>query len=148
MRAWKKVAVAVLMCCLTGWAGIPLAVGQDKPAGSGAPDPRLKSLVGTWEGRVELKTSMEEPSRVLVIREKAGQLEGRWGIPGKGLERVVLSTELDGSRPKISFKNKAGNTYALELVKEDWLSGKMVLTGGGRGTSATDRPVQLERKKK
>ena len=96
---------------------------------------------------MELKTSMEEPSRVLVIQEKAGHLEGRFGIPGKGLERVVLSTEFDGSRPKISFKNKAGNTYALELVKEDWLSGKMILTGGGRGTSATDRPIQLERKK-
>jgi len=147
LRAWKKVAVAALMCCLTGLAGSPLAVGQDKPAQSGALDPRLKSLVGTWEGRLELKTSMEEPSRVLVIQEKAGHLEGRFGIPGKGLERVILSTEFDGSRPKISFKNKAGNSYTLELVKEDWLSGKMVLTGGNRGTSTTDRPVQLERKK-
>src|SRR5262245_52533232 len=122
---WKKVTAARLRCCLTGLVGSPPAVGQDNPAQSGALDPRLKSLVGTWEGRVELKTSMDEPSRVLVIQEKAGHLEGRFGIPGKGLERVVLSTEFDGSRPKISFKNKAGNTYDLEprqgrlAVRED-----------------------------
>lgn len=146
MRASMSLVVAVAVFGLAAWATAP-AIGQDKPAASGALDPCLKSLVGTWEGRVELKTSMEEPGRVLVVRERAGQLEGRFGIPGKGLERVVLSTDFDGGRPKISFKNKAGNTYTLELVKEDWLSGKMVLSGGGRGTSVTDRPVQLERKK-
>jgi hypothetical protein len=60
----------------------------------------------------------------------------------------VLSTEVDGGRPKISFKNSSGNAYTLELVKEDWLTGKMTLTGGTRGSgSSPDRPVELERKK-
>lgn len=85
---------------------------------------------------------------MLVIQEKAGQLEGRFGLPGKGLERIALSTDLDGGRPKVSFKLNNGNTYTLELAKDDWLSGKMTLTGGQRGSgSSPDRPVQLERKK-
>jgi hypothetical protein len=132
---------------LAAWAAVP-ALGQDKPAESNALEPRLKPLVGTWEGRVELKQSRDEQGRVLVIQEKAGQLEGRFGLPGKGLERIALSTDLDGGRPKVSFKLNNGNTYALELVKDDWLSGKMTLTGGQRGSgSSPDRPVQLERKK-
>jgi hypothetical protein len=140
------VAVVVAVFGLAAWAMVP-AIGQDKPAESGALDPRLKSLVGTWEGRVELKMSRDEQGRVLVIQERAGQLEGRFGLPGKGLERVVLSSEVDGGRPKISFKNSAGNFYSLELVKDDWLTGKMTLTGGTRGSTSPDRPVQLERKK-
>jgi hypothetical protein len=135
VRASMMIVVAVAAFGLAAWATVP-AIGQDKPVESGALDPRLRPLVGTWEGRVELKQSREEQERVLVIQEKAGHLEGRFGPPDKGLERVGLATDLDGGRPKVSFK----------LVKDDWLSGKMILTGGGRGTSATDRPVQLERK--
>jgi len=141
------VAVAVLVLGLTAWVAIPVAVSQDKPAESGALDPRLKPLIGTWEGRVQLQQSRDEQGRVLVIQERAGQLEGRYGLPGKGLERVVLSVELDGSRPKISFRNSAGNTVTMELVKEDWLSGTLVLTGGARGSSSPNRPIELERKK-
>ena len=145
MRASMMIAVAVAVFGLTARATLP-AIGQDKPVESGALDPRLRPLVGTWEGRVELKQSRDEQGRVLVIQEKAGHLEGIFGPPDKGLERVVLATDLDGGRPKVSFKLKNGNTYTLELVKDDWLSG-MILTGGRRGTSATDRPIQLERKK-
>ena len=146
MRASMMIAVAVAVFGLAVWATVP-AVGQDKPADSGALDPRLKSLVGTWEGQVQLRTSREEPGRVLVIQERAGQLEGRYGVSGKGLERVALSVDVDGGRPKISFKTSAGNNVELELVKEDWLSGKMTLTGGQRGTGSPDRPFQMERKK-
>ena len=65
----------------------------------------------------------------------------------QGLERVGLATDLDGGRPKVTFKLKNGNTYVLELVKDDWLSGKMTLTGGSRSSTSPDRPVSLERKK-
>jgi hypothetical protein len=140
------VAVVVAVFGLAVWATVP-AIGQDKPAESGALDPRLKSLVGTWEGQVQLRESRSEQGRVLVIQERSGQLEGRFGVSGKGLERVVLATEVDGGRPKISFKVSSGNTYSLELVKDGWLSGKMTLTGGNRGGSSPDRPVELERKK-
>jgi hypothetical protein len=140
------VVVTVAMFGLATWATVP-ALGQDKPAQSGALDPRLKPLVGTWEGRVEFRQSRVEQRRMLVIKEKAGQLEGRFGIPGKGLEQVVLAAALDTGRPQISFKVSSGNTFALELLKDDWLSGKMTLTGGSRGASMTDLPVQLERKK-
>ena len=146
MRASKMLAAAVAVFGLAVGATVP-AVGQDKPAESGALDPRLKPLVGTWEGRVELKQSREEQGRILVIQEKAGHLEGRFGPPDKGLERVGLATDLDGGRPNVSFKVKSGNTYVLELVKDDWLSGKMTLTGGSRGSTSPDRPVSLERKK-
>src|SRR4030095_1807343 len=131
------IAVAVSAFGLAAWATVP-AIGQDKPVESGALDPRLRPLVGTWEGRVELKQSREEQGRVLVIQEKAGHLEGRFGPPDKGLERVGLATDLDGEN---------GNTYALELVKDDWLSGKMTLTGGSRGSTSPDRPGSLEGKK-
>ena len=146
MRASMMSAAAMAVFGLTVWATIP-AVGQNKPAEIGALDPRLKSLVGTWEGQVQLRTSREEQGRVLVIQERAGQLEGRFGVAGKGLERVALSVDVDGGHPKLSFKNSSGNTVELELVKENWLSGKMVLTGGSRSGNSPDRPLQMERKK-
>lgn len=97
VRASMMIAVAVAAFGLAAWATVP-AIGQDKPVESGALDPRLRPLVGTWEGRVELKQSREEQGRVLVIQEKAGHLEGRFGPPDKGLERVGLATDLDGGR--------------------------------------------------
>ena len=96
---------------------------------------------------MQFRNSRDDESRVLIIREKAGQLEGRYGVPDKELERVVLSVEVDGSRPKVSFKNKGGNSVSLELLKEDWLSGTMVLTGGGRGAGSANRPMEMQRKK-
>ena len=44
------------------------------------------------------------------------------------------------------FGLAAWATVPLELVKDDWLSGKMTLTGGSRGSTSSDRPVSLERK--
>ena len=82
-----------------------------------------------------------------MIQEKAGQLEGRYGVSGKGLERVALSVEPGASRPRIQFTTGSGNTVSLELAREDWLSGKMTLTGGGRGGGSSERPMELQRKK-
>jgi hypothetical protein len=82
------IVVATAVLGLTASATAP-AVGQDKPAESGALDPRLKQLVGTWDARVELKQSRDEQGRVLVIKERAGQLEGRFGLPGKGSRRLL-----------------------------------------------------------
>jgi hypothetical protein len=53
------------------------------------------------------------------VSERRGHFDSRFGVPGKN----------------------------LELVKEDWLTGKKTLTGGTRGGSSPDRPVELERKK-
>jgi hypothetical protein len=62
------------------------------------------------------------------------------------IELLFHSLPLDRA-PPISVQVKNGNSYKLELVKEDWLSGTMILTGGNRGSSSPDRPIQLERKK-
>jgi hypothetical protein len=72
VRASTKAIVAVFALGLAASVATPAAVGQDKPSESGPLDPRLKPLVGTWEGRVELKMSREEQGRTLVIRERGG----------------------------------------------------------------------------
>jgi hypothetical protein len=113
--------------------------GPQLLVGSNALDPRLKSLIGIWEGRV-----LRHGARVLVITENEGQLVARYGIPGKNLGRVNLSTEMVGSLLTVSFVTGAGSNVELKLLEEDWLSGVFVLSGGlefGR------RSMDLQRKR-
>jgi hypothetical protein len=86
-------------------------------------DPRLKPLVGTWEGRVRWQNSRAEEGRVLLIVEKAGQLQAQYGVTGQKLFPVNLSIDTSGSRLKLSFTTGAGNPVALMLEKDDYLIG-------------------------
>jgi hypothetical protein len=123
------------------------AAAQEKPAESPALDPRLKALVGTWEGRVRWQSSRAEEGRVLVIAEKAGQLQAQYGVSGQKLFPVNLSVDTSGSRLKISFTTGAGNPVVLALEKDDYLTGTFTLSGSSRGGGSNERPIDLQRKK-
>ena len=118
--------------------------GPQPLVGSNALDPRLKPLIGIWEGRVLLQFSRSNEARVLVITENAEQMVARYGIPGRNLGRVNLSTEMVGSLLTVRFVTSAGSRVELRLLEEDWLSGELVESSGiGFGT----RSMNLQRKR-
>jgi hypothetical protein len=144
---------ALLLVCVTAVgllfsAGLPpyAAASEDKLAEKTAVDPRLQPLIGTWEGRVRFAASKSDESRTLVIEDKDGQLRGRYGVTGKGLAPVDLSTAVVGSRVQVRFQTGAGNNVTLDLARDNWLTGTFVVTSGRSGGSA-ERPIDLERKK-
>jgi hypothetical protein len=110
-------------------------------------DPRLKPLVGTWEGRVRWQNSRAEEGRVLLIVEKAGQLQAQYGVTGQKLFPVNLSIDTSGSRLKLSFTTGAGNPVALMLEKDDYLIGTFTLSATGRSGGSNERPIDLQKKK-
>jgi hypothetical protein len=140
-------AVASASLCFVASASMPAAVGQEKAAESSVLDPRLKPLIGTWEGRVRWANSRAEEGRILVIEEKAGQLQAQYGLPGQKLSPVNLSVETSGSRLKVGFTTGAGNPVALYLEKDDYLTGTFTVSGSGRGGGSPERPMDLQRKK-
>jgi hypothetical protein len=109
-------------------------------------DSRLKPLVGTWEGRVRWQNSRAEEGRVLLIEEKAGQLQAQYGVTGQKLFPVNLSIDTSGSRLKVSFTSGAGNPVALMLETDDYLTGTFTLSAGRSGGSNA-RPIDLLKKK-
>ena len=86
VRASMKAVVVVLALGLAASGRDSVVVGQDKPAETGALDPRLKPLVGTWEGRVELKHLAKSKAACSSCRERAGRARGRFGLPARGLD--------------------------------------------------------------
>jgi hypothetical protein len=141
------VLLAVAWLGVTASVATPVAVGQEKPAASDALDPRLKPLIGTWEGRVRFQSSKDEEGRVLVIREKDGQLEGRYGIVGKNPSRVALSVEAHEANPGVTFTTSNGHRVILQLAREDWLTGKYILGSVNRGAGSPERQIDFQRKK-
>jgi hypothetical protein len=147
VRTVLTVSACAMWLVLLAWADVSPVMSQDKPSASKALDPRLESLIGTWEGRVRLATSKSDESRTLIVQEKDGQLGVRYGITGKRLDPVDLTVDAGGARLKVSFRTGPGNTVNLELARDDWLMGAFSLTGGGRGGGSQDRPMDLEKKK-
>jgi hypothetical protein len=145
-RSTVPLVAAICLGFLTPVMIVQPAVSQEKQAESNALDPRLKLLIGTWEGRVRWAASRAEEGRILVIEEKAGQLEAKYGLPGQKLGPVSLSVDASGSRLKVSFTTGAGNPVALALERDDFLTGTFTLSSG-RGTGSADRPMDLQRKK-
>jgi hypothetical protein len=124
-----------------------MCLGFIAPAQSDELDARLKPLVGTWEGRVRWQNSRAEEGRVLVIEEKAGQLQAQYGVTGQKLFPVNLSIDTSGSRLKVRFTTGAGNPVALMLEKDDYLTGTFTLSATGRSGGSSERPMDLQRKK-
>jgi len=95
-----------------------------------------KRLIGKWQGNVQFISSPADPFRTLVIEsvsEKDGtwSAAGRFGITGKGLDRVKIEVDLSGRQPVVRFVTGASNTVRLYLVDGKALMGTLELSGHG-----------------
>lgn len=107
-----------------------------------------KSLIGKWEGEVQLAGAGGDRNRTLIIQsvgEKDGKLvaEGRYGVTGKGLGKVQIEVSTSGKWPSIRFVTGANSTVRLDLIDEKSMTGKMTLAGASQHGS--DRAMNLKR---
>jgi hypothetical protein len=146
VKTLMALSVEVVCLGLTAWVVVPSAVGQEESVERKVLDPRFQPLVGTWEGRVQFRSSeTRDKDRVLVIEERAGELEAKYGTPGKRLTRVALSVEVIQSTIRVSFRTGGGSNITLSLVKDDRLSGVFVISFHGPGLR--ERSMELQRKR-
>ncbi len=108
-----------------------------------------KSLVGKWEGDIQLRASVgsaDARNRTLNI-ESVDQKEGKWvargryGVTGKGLSKVNIEVDEGSGRPSIRFLTGAGSIVGLSLIGPKDMSGTIRITGEAR-----ERPMRLEKK--
>jgi hypothetical protein len=121
VRPVLTVSACAMWLVLLAWADVSPVMSQDKPSASKALDPRLESLIGTWEGRVRLATSKSDESRTLIVQEKDGQLGARYGITGKRLDPVDLTVDgggraTEGELPHGPRQHRQTRTGARLLV--------------------------------
>ena len=113
-----------------------------------------KSLVGTWEGQLELASGVTgDPNRTLII-ESVTQKDGNWvgagrfGITGKGLGKVDIEVDDSGSRPFIRIVIPT-STIRLSLVGPKELTGTTTMHGLGQSATArggNERALSLQKK--
>jgi hypothetical protein len=111
-----------------------------------------KSLVGKWEGQIELASGVTgNPNRTLII-ESVTQKDGTWmaagrfGITGQGLGKVDIEVSESGGRPFIRFVTGAPSTVRLSLTGARELTGATTFSGASNTGRGNDRALRLEKK--
>jgi hypothetical protein len=111
-----------------------------------------KSLVGKWEGALELASGVTgNPNRTLII-ESVTQKDGNWvgtgrfGITGQGLGKVEIEISESGGRPFIRFVTGAPSTVRLSLTGARELTGATTFSGASNTGRGNDRALRLEKK--
>jgi hypothetical protein len=128
--------VGTALAMSPGWAQVDLA----------------KSLVGKWEGELQLAGGVTgDPNRTLVI-ESVTQKDGNWvatgrfGITGQGLGKVEIEVTDSGGRPFIRFVTAASTTVRLSLTGPKELTGATTLPGASNTGRGNDRALRLQKK--
>ena len=111
-----------------------------------------KSLVGKWEGELELAGGVTgNPNRTLII-ESVTQKDGNWvgtgrfGITGQGLGKVEIEISESSGRPFIRFVTGAASTVRLSLTGPRDLTGATTFSGASNTGRGNDRALRLEKK--
>ena len=111
-----------------------------------------KSLVGTWEGEVQLlgMGTRQDPHRTLIIssiaRKDGGWVGlGRFGVTGKSLSPVQIVVKASGKNPWLRFVTALGTTVRVELVGDGRLAGTFNEREAG-GALGSNRAITLEKK--
>ena len=129
-------ALGIALGVTSGWAQADLA----------------KSLVGKWEGELELASGATgDPRRTLII-ESVTQKDGKWagtgrfGISGQGLGKVEIEVTESNGRPFIRFVTGAPSTVRLSLTGARELIGATTFSGASNTGRGNDRALRLEKK--
>jgi hypothetical protein len=111
-----------------------------------------KSLVGKWEGELQLAGGATgDPNRTLII-ESVTQKDGTWvaagrfGITGQGLGKVEIEVTDSSGRPFIRFVTGASSTVRLSLTGARELTGATTFSGASNTGRGNDRALRLEKK--
>ena len=97
-----------------------------------AQDPAIQKLVGTWEGKVDVR---DEPERTLVIKSVA-QERGQWianidyGTTGRTMNELQARIEQQRGTPTLTFASSTTNKVELQLVSDRELRGLLKVSDG------------------
>lgn len=132
-------AARVAVLAVTGlmlWSGAAIAQA-DLP----------KTLVGTWEGELQLRIKKgADPSLKLVIAS-VKQEDGKWIADGRfGSKPVKIDVDTSGSKPSLRWAGASGAVYNVNLLDDKNMAGTVTLTTSSAGKGDRDRSVKLEKK--
>jgi len=135
MRAARAAVLAVTGLML--WSGA--AVAQADLA---------KTLVGTWEGELQLRTKKGADPTLKLRITSLKQEDGKWVADGRaGSTPVKIDVDTTGAKPSLRWTAASGTAYNLTLVDDKNLVGTATLTTGAAGSRGErDRSVKLEKK--
>ena len=111
-----------------------------------------KSLVGKWEGELQLASGATGDTNRTLIIESVTQKDGNWvgmgrfGITGKGLGKVEIEVGDSAGRPFIRFVTGAATTIRLALTGPKELTGTTTFPGASNTGRGNDRALKLEKK--
>ena len=134
MRAARVAVLAVTGLML--WSGA--AVAQADLA---------KTLVGTWEGELQLRTKKGADPGLKLRITSLKQEDGKWVADGRlGSTPVKIDVDTTGAKPSLRWTAASGTAYNLSLVDDKNLVGTATLTTSAAGRGDRDRSVKLEKK--
>jgi hypothetical protein len=135
MRAARAAVLAVTGLML--WSGA--AVAQADLA---------KTLIGTWEGELQLRTKKGADPTLKLRITSLKQEDGKWVADGRvGSTPVKIDVDTTGAKPSLRWTAASGTAYNLTLVDDKNLVGTATLTTGAAGSRGErDRSVKLEKK--
>jgi len=97
-----------------------------------AQDQAVQKLVGTWEGKVDVR---DEPGRTLVIKSVA-QERGQWianidyGTTGRTMNELQARIEQQRGAPTLTFASSPTNKVELQLISDRELRGILKVSDG------------------
>jgi hypothetical protein len=105
----------------------------------------FRALIGTWQGRVEVRSN---PERTLVIKSIARRgdqwiADMHYGTTGKGLSHLSGRVNTAGDTTMLTFTTSADNPAELRLVAERELRGTLKVRSGTGGL--VDRDIRMNK---
>ena len=106
-----------------------------------------KTLVGTWEGELQLRTKKGADPHLKLVITSVKQEDGKWVADGRaGSTPVKIDVDTTGARPSLRWTAASGTAYNLSLIDDKNLVGTATLTTSAAGRGDRDRSVKLEKK--
>jgi hypothetical protein len=134
MRAARVAVLAVI--------GLMLCSGE-----ASAQADLAKTLVGTWEGELQLRTKKGTDPTLKLRITSLKQEDGKWIADGRfGPTPVKIDVDTTGAKPSLRWTAASGTAYNLSLLDEKNLVGTATLTTSAAGRGDRDRSVRLEKK--
>ena len=132
-------AARVGLLAVTGlmlWSGAAVAQGD-----------LAKTLVGTWQGELQLRTKKGADPGLKLVITSLKQEDGKWVADGRfGPTPVKIDVDTTGAKPSLRRTAASGTAYNVNLVDDKNLVGTATLTTSAAGRGDRDRSVKLEKK--
>ncbi|MDP2604177.1 MAG: hypothetical protein Q8S00_16525 [Deltaproteobacteria bacterium] len=105
----------------------------------------FRALIGTWQGRVDVRSDPERALGIKSIVRKGDRwiADMHYGTTGMGLSHLSGRVNMAGDAIMLTFTTSADNPAELRLVSERELRGTLKVRSGTGGR--VDREIRLDK---